>query len=366
MVWNNSHTEMLRFLQVFHRGSFWRSRLAKLKFARSETLYRARDRFQLLGQVSKGEIDRATVHKFEEHLDRLESVGGEIEDFRIRESDWYRSRIVSSTGGVAQLRVEPDADAPLVVSRTNFLGHVAEALSYVNRAINLEGSRNMSQKKSAKEILDERNRILATLIDAYLIEQSDIHIVSGDGTHNFLHTGIPRGFKADMSHLEALSRDGKIILIPGSRRGYWKINIPTSVLTQLYRFEPETVESEQGEGRVEGLMSSGVLNQYFYGPVGNVAHGNHQVTQSADMRAGTKDLSFLLNTLNELGMTDQGIDGLKQAIAEDQDESGGYRLGNSVRAFIAATATDTSGQLIAAGAISAFPSVLTTIMQFFG
>jgi hypothetical protein len=176
-----------------------------------------------------------------------------------------------------------------------------------------------AQKKTSRDVISERKRILATLVDAYLVDQSPSHVLqTSDGTI-FHHPGLPRGFTAEMSHIDALGADRQLIVTPGAKRYERKINIPTSLLVELDTQEQEALGEPAGQARVDRLAASQVFNQHFHAPVSNVAQGSSHVRQHATMGIQAGDLAASIERLRAIGVPLQDIRDLEQELEADHD-----------------------------------------------
>lgn len=334
---------------------------------RLETLFRIRDRLGSMSNPNLGELSEDRIKPYEELLNRLQELGEDVEDFRIVASDWKPARMRFESGGLATVYTGPlDGTEELVVSKAVFKARLLEAYRFVERTIERERSEVASQKKTPTDILDERNHVLATLVDAYLQDQSDIHVLGADGGLHFHHPGLPKGFTTNLSHLEALGRSGKIILTPGSKRSTWKIGIPDALLTELHQQDQHSMEEPHGPSRIEEIARGQVLQQYFFGGSHNVAQGSSDFSQSIEKGVRAGDLPALIRALQDVGITDQGIDQLKAALRSDEEEAGQRTVGKRVRGFFAELVQDTAGKLVSSEATKALPQIIDAVQAFVG
>jgi len=313
-----------------------------------ETLHQVRDAInELLREVRRTENIRKLT-RYGELLDRLEKAGLDVSQYRPDESFWFYS-----------------ADGQVRLRGDEFVSVAIPALRFIDRRISEETALMAKESRLPADIEEERKRLLARLIDAYLVSPTVIHVLGYDGALHLHHEGIVGDNEVDLSHLRALHHDGLIILTPGRRNAEYEITIPTSTLKRLSVEEPQSVEASSGEERQERLIAGSVFNQVFNAPVGNIAQNSPISSLTVNQGSETGDWDRLITALKEAGLTDQGIEEITAALEDDEVGEGSEKLGPKVRDVLSRIALDASGQLAAQGAL-ALPSVISALQSFVG
>jgi len=303
-----------------------------------EMLLRIRGRLIAMRGPRRGELGEKYVRPYYDELDRLDAMGQDTSDFRFSDHDWFRSSIVSDWGPITTVYAgTPPDSAPLVVSKHTFQARCYEAIRFVVRLIQQEERILASAQKSPSDILDERSRVLATIIDAYLQDQSEILVwQAGDDELLFSHPAWPTGYSPEFSYVKALARDGKIDFTPESQKGTWTINVPSATLLTFQVEDPSAVAANEGPERVDALMAGTVINNTFYGGSHNVASASRDFSQSIATGINQGDHAAFEARLLALGLAAEDIEGLSTALAVDKREAGRLTFGEKAQNWIGA------------------------------
>lgn len=334
---------------------------------RLETLHQVYDVLSVLLNPKSGEIEKPTVDQFHRQLDRLETLGLQVDPFGIPSTEWKPSRMdYRSNTGLAIFRTGPvEHPGSMVIGKSTFQDYVQRAGRFVERQIRHKESAGAAAMSSVDGVIKERRRVLSTLIDAYVTNQQTIMTrrFVGEGL-TFYHPAIPKGFTTEWSNIEALAHDGKLIVTRSPNGTAHHISIPTSVLSQLHREEAGALNTEPGTKRVEAIEESGVIHQYFFGGSHNIAQNSREFTQSLNLGFQPGDLDGLVRYLRAHGLTDRGEDELRSAALADEQESGHRSYGDRLSAFVGRIAADATGELIAGGALQMLPLVAGAITEY--
>lgn len=335
------------------------------ELSRREALHRVSEQLAALAHQRRGEITRRVVEHYESQLSRLQDLGENVEEFRVHPEDWKPSSIVGELGGVVSIRLgAPDGTEELIIPRNRFESIRSRAARFVARLIASEDHKMESQRTTAAGALEERNRALATLVDAYLENREPILVRSGDGQKRFLHPGLPKDFSPPWSAIEALHSAGKLIV--AQRRTHWEINIPDSVLTETYHREQRLNGGSPGPERVERIMQSPQMQNHFYGSVYNLAQNSRDFSQTLNLGFQPGDLEGLIASLRPEILTDRGAEELRDALMTDERALGHRGVGPRLRAFLGQISIDATGQLVAIGTIQALPIISKAIETYVG
>lgn len=170
------------------------------------------------------------------------------------------------------------------------------------------------EKRTPGSILDERSRLLATIIDAYLQSPEEIlvHHV-GDGEIGYFHPNWPRGYSPNISHVKALATADQIdlTLMP---KNDWAINVPNRTLQAFESQDTQAVGAEAGEDRVEKLMGGHTINQFIYGGSHNIANASTDFRQELNVGPSAEDIATLITSLQSLGIPEAEMASLRQRL----------------------------------------------------
>lgn len=322
---------------------------------RAETIRRVYHRLHAMNQHPPGRMDRSFVDEYHHQLDRLGSVGEDVEEFRVRPEDWVPDRYTPGPGGtIGSLYRGPlRGDEEWVVPLSRFRQRFAPAYSHVEWLIRQEEEKRLAERSiEPSAILDARRKVLATLVDAYLKDQSEFHVLgSGDGREIY-HPGLPgRQYTPEWSHVEALAREGHLLLASGGRPNTWTIGIPSSVLAEVQRDAPSLVSQPGGERRVEGLMTQ-VFNFNYFGGSQNVAVASQHVSQAITHGIQPGDLNGLFAALRALGISDEDLPALQTALEEDEQAAGRRSIGARVIGWMSGVVGKAAQQAAATGTLA--------------
>lgn len=335
---------------------------------RLEILHRVNRRLIELSTDDLGEKNRGFIEEYHHELMRLAKLGDEVSEFFVQSQDWSPKRLHHGSSGTAYYIGPLTGHEELIVSRTRFERRFRPALHHVNWLIQQEESRVMEkQSKTSLAVVEERGRLLATLIDAYLQHQQAFLTLMSDGRKIIHHPGLPRGLEPNWSHVEGLAHDGWLILTPGSKRHTWTIDIPTQTLVAVETNTPDVTRAPAGKQRIENIKTQ-VIN-YFYGGSHNVAAGSSHVTQTITHGVQPADLPSLLTALRDIGVSEDDLDNLKTMIEAPAPEGADRSTGDRAKAwfggYVTSTIAGASGMGLAA-ATERIPQVAKCIEAFAG
>lgn len=335
---------------------------------RLEVLQRVHRQLVELGADILGEKDRRFIEEYHQELNRLAEFSNDISEFVVQPEDWSPKRLHHGQGASTYYSGPLTGREELVVPRSRFERRFRPALQHVHWLIEQEKAKTMAEpSKKPSAILEERSRLLATLIDAYLQHQQAFITLMSDGRKVIHHPGLPRSLEPNWSHIEALSCDGWLILTSGSNHHSWTIDIPTQTLVAFETNASDVALAPAGKQRVEDIKTQ-VIN-YFYGGSHNVAAGGSHVTQTITHNVRPADLSSLLVALRELGVSDDDLSYLEATVKSPSPEEADRSAGDRAKAWFASYATaaiaGASGTGLAA-AVERMPQIARSIEAFAG
>lgn len=335
---------------------------------RLEVLQRVHRQLVELGADILGEKDRRLIEEYHQELNRLAEFSNDVSKFFVQPQDWSPKRLHHGQGVSTYYSGPLTGHEELVVPRSCFERRFRPALQHVHWLIEQEEAKTMTeQAKKPSAVVEERSRLLATLIDAYLQHQQAFITLISDGRKVVHHPGLLRNLEPNWSHIEALSHDGWLILTPGSNQHSWTIDIPTQTLVAVETSTSDVAQAPAGKQRVEDIKTQ-VIN-YFYGGSHNVAAGSSYVTQTIAQDVRPADLSSLLAALRELGVSDDDLGQLETMVESqspgDADRSAGDRAKAWFASYAMAAIAEASGTGLAA-AVERMPQIARSIEAFAG
>ena len=336
---------------------------------RLEILRRVYWRLVELGDDRLGEKDRAFIEEYHHELERLTEIGENVSEFFVRPDDWTPQRLHLGPIGASYYTGPLTGGEELVVSRTRFERRFRPAIRHVWWLIQQEEAKAMAehQAKRPSAVVEERSRLLATLIHAYRQNQQPFHALASDGQVTIHHAALHGGLVPNRSHVEALAHDGSLILIPGTNKRSWTIGIPTQVLEAVETSTPDVGQAPSGKQRVEDIKTQ-IIN-YFNGGSHNVAAGSSHVAQTINHGVQPSDLNSLLTALQELGVSEADISDLETMVESPAPEDANRSIGDRAKAWFASYATSAiagaSGDGLVA-AVERMPQIARSIEVFAG
>lgn len=122
-----------------------------------EIVVRVRDHLAYLGQ-KKGALTQSDVDNYHAQIDQLETIGKDVAEFRIRESDWSPDRVVDrAQPGIWISNTGPlTGNEPLIVSSSTFRKRLVPACRFVDRLYQALQPTNVSSTHSLHQ--SESNR----------------------------------------------------------------------------------------------------------------------------------------------------------------------------------------------------------------
>jgi hypothetical protein len=316
---------------------------------RLERLYQIHDLMGGLLREVRHRVDVRKCKSFEGLLDQMESLGYEVDSFRLRD---------------ASVRLSYSNPSTLILNGDAFVGSAIPAFRFVQRRLIEEIKLAEIGRKMPKEIIDDRKQLLAKLVDAYLVDQSPIMVLMADDELHMYHAGFTSDRVVEKSHLDALHKDGLILMEGTSQGAGWEITIPTSTLAALADEDEQALAAPSGEDRQQQLAESVTFNNHFYAP-SNVAQKSSGIHQEINVGVQAGDLGSLVDAMREIGMTQRGIEELTKALEEDERELGRRGIGPKVKAFFGEVTVDATGDLLVDG-LKALPFVAAAVSSWAG
>lgn len=299
---------------------------------RVDIFHRVYWRLMELGDDRLGEKHRSFIDEYHHELERLTAIGEDVSEFYMRPDDWSPQRVHDGPGGISYYSERLTGDGNLVVTRTRFERRFRPALQYVYRRIRHEEAKITAEQpaKPPSAVVEERSRLMAMLIDAYLRSQESFLARASDGQVKIYHPGLPGNLIPNWSHVEALAHEGRLILSPSAKPRTWTISIPTHVIEAVEAGVPDISKAPAGQRRLEDIRTQVINN--FYGGSHNVAAGSSNVNQTITQGVRPADLPSLLAALRELGVGEAELDTLETMIESPEPEDADRTVGERARA----------------------------------
>ncbi len=192
--------------------------------------------------------------------------------------------------------------------------------------------RSASSRRSP--VLDARHEVLATLVNAYLKNQSEFEVywVVGERNRRIVHPGLEGDYQPEWSHVQALVNEGQLELRETDGGSVSLINIPTHVLDAYIRGDPLAVNLPPGRNRIHALRESpatGIVMNVHGGNV-NVANASSDFSQTVQVGIQAGDLTALLERLRTIGVSPGDIASLKQELESTADPTTQKSKGSSL------------------------------------
>lgn len=219
----------------------------------------------------------------------------------------------------------------------------------------------MTENTTGKSVVEERDSILTSLVVAYLKDRKAIQVMMADGTHRYFHGGLPQGFSAEWSHVEALSYEGLLYVQPGAQRATWSITIPTAVLR---RFEGTHVTQDLLSG--DATREIQAIQQVFNivtGGGGNFSTAARDATQNVGIGVSPGDTTGLIQALTSLDGPNRYIENLDESLKDVSDHT---KRTARVWEWFGHFTSDAGSGAAGAGLVAVIPSVFKAIEAFVG
>ena len=222
----------------------------------------------------------------------------------------------------------------------------------------------MATPSSPSQVLSDRNRLLATLVEAYLVQQDDFREWSpGDDDKWLFHPALPGGhIIPNWSHVYALAREALLVREPERQPGAFRISLGSSVLRGL-----DSASSVQPADTTELRRATAeqiVIN--VTGGSANIAVQSSHFTQTVTNEVKAGDVQGLLDALGSLGIHESHRAELESALSDEADLAGrGARARRWFGDYLSRAASGATGTGLYAAA-GQWPSIQQAIEAFVG
>jgi len=211
---------------------------------------------------------------------------------------------------------------------------------------------SIARRNQRSVVVDERYEILATLVDAYMKDRSRFTVKHFAGSTNpvIAHPGLHEQLSVPWSHIDALVSEGLLVKNSTGNLSTKYLTIPTQVYQDFQTGSGLALSLPSGRERIQALKDSPTTNYYMtthvHGGLANIANASrdfHQTANASAIQPGDKEA--FTNALDALGLSNDDVAELSDALEADQAEAGEITLGSKAKAWIgdfALRATETS------------------------
>jgi hypothetical protein len=216
--------------------------------------------------------------------------------------------------------------------------------------------------------LEERYEVLATVVDAYLLDRAAFDVAWPIGGSNpvLFHPGLKEDYSPPWTHIEALAREG--LLYVTELDGHHTISIPTGVLEDFHRGAGLELSMPDGQKRIDALKQSATIAYYVtnttnvHGGSANVAYASSDFHQTANLGVSAGDLESLREVLSELGVPELALGALIDQLENVADDSSERR--RAAWDWISDFASQVGSGAIGGSLANAMPGITAAINAF--